>query len=79
VDFLPDGEVQRALRAVAAGAAAGSLRPLPLVGHSLSGVAVALRAMSQVRGCGGCIGKGWLCQLLCSLPVCLEGGRLLAG
>ena len=50
VDFLPDGEVQSALRAVAAGAAAGALRPLPLVGHGLSGVAAALRAMSQVRG-----------------------------
>ena len=48
VDFLPDAEVQAALRAVAAGAAAGALRPLPLVSHPLSGVAAALRQMSQV-------------------------------
>ncbi|GBG00647.1 type I polyketide synthase, partial [Raphidocelis subcapitata] len=52
VDFLPGGEVQSALRAVAAGAARGALRPLPLVGHGLSGVAAALRQMSQANHVG---------------------------
>jgi NADPH:quinone reductase-like Zn-dependent oxidoreductase len=49
VDFLPDSEVQAALRVVAAGAASGALRPLPLAAHPLSGVAAALRQLSQVR------------------------------
>jgi NADPH:quinone reductase-like Zn-dependent oxidoreductase len=49
VDFLPDSEVQAALRAVAAGAACGALRPLPLVAHPLPAVAAALRQLSQVR------------------------------
>jgi NADPH:quinone reductase-like Zn-dependent oxidoreductase len=48
VDFLPAGVVQAALRRVAAGAAAGQLRPLPSVVHSIGNVVAAMRQMSQV-------------------------------
>jgi NADPH:quinone reductase-like Zn-dependent oxidoreductase/3-oxoacyl-(acyl-carrier-protein) synthase len=52
VDFLPDGVVQKCLLGVAAGAAAGRLRPLPLVGYGLGQVVAALRQMSQARHVG---------------------------
>jgi short-subunit dehydrogenase len=52
VDFLPDGVVQECLLGVAAGAAAGRLRPLPLVGYGLGQVVAALRQMSQARHVG---------------------------
>ena len=53
VDFLPAGVVQSTLQGVAAGAAAGRLRPLPVVAHDMRNVVAALRQMSQVRS--------WLC------------------
>jgi NADPH:quinone reductase-like Zn-dependent oxidoreductase len=52
VDFLPDGVVQQGLRSIAAGAAAGQLKPIPTSTHDLRSVVAALRQMSQVRG--GC-------------------------
>jgi NADPH:quinone reductase-like Zn-dependent oxidoreductase/3-oxoacyl-(acyl-carrier-protein) synthase len=52
VDFLPDGVVQECLLGVAAGAAAGRLRPLPLVSYGLGQLVAALRQMSQARHVG---------------------------
>ena len=52
VDFLPGGVVQTALQKVAAGVAAGMLRPLPTIAHELSSVVAAFRQMSQARHVG---------------------------
>ena len=52
VDFLPGPAVQRAMSRVAAGAASGALRPLPIAAHSLRSVSAALRQMSQARHVG---------------------------
>ena len=52
VDFLPGEVVQTALQKVAAGVAAGMLRPLPTIAHELSSVVAAFRQMSQARHVG---------------------------
>jgi hypothetical protein len=52
VDFLPAGVIQQQLATIAAGAAAGVLRPLPVVAHGLGSVAAAMRQMSQARHVG---------------------------
>ena len=52
VDFMSEHALHAALSRVAAGVAAGALRPLPQVTHSLSAVQAALRQMSQARHVG---------------------------
>ena len=52
VDFMSEAALNAALTRVAAGAATGALKPLPLVGHDLSNVSSALRQMSQARHVG---------------------------
>jgi len=52
VDFMSEAALNAALTRVSSAAAAGKLHPLPLVGHSLSAVASALRQMSQARHVG---------------------------
>jgi NADPH:quinone reductase-like Zn-dependent oxidoreductase/3-oxoacyl-(acyl-carrier-protein) synthase/acyl carrier protein len=52
VDFMSEAALNAALTRVASAAAAGKLHPLPLVGHSLSAAASALRQMSQARHVG---------------------------
>ena len=52
VDFMSEHALHAALSRVAGGVAAGALRPLPQVLHSLSAVQAALRQMSQARHVG---------------------------
>jgi NADPH:quinone reductase-like Zn-dependent oxidoreductase len=52
VDFMSEHALHAALSRVATGVAAGALRPLPQVLHSLSAVQTALRQMSQARHVG---------------------------
>ena len=52
VDFMSEAALNAALTRVAAVAATGALKPLPLVGHDLSSVGAALRQMSQARHVG---------------------------
>lgn len=49
IDFMPVPVLQAALRRIAGGLAAGTVKPLPLVQHGISEAAVALRQLSQVR------------------------------
>lgn len=75
VDFMSQDAMHTALMRVAAGLAAGALRPLPTVAHDLGAVAAALRQMSQARHVG---------KVVVSAPTAmqqegLEGGFLVTG
>jgi NADPH:quinone reductase-like Zn-dependent oxidoreductase len=52
VDFMSEAALHAALSRVAAGVAAGSLRPLPQVAHNLADAQAALRQMGQARHVG---------------------------
>ena len=52
VDFMSEHALHAALSRVAGGVAAGALRPLPQVLHSMLAVQAALRQMSQARHVG---------------------------
>ena len=52
VDFMSEAALHSALTRVAAAAATGAIRPLPLIAHSMGAVAAALRQMSQARHVG---------------------------
>jgi acyl transferase domain-containing protein/acyl carrier protein len=52
VDFMSEAALNKSLTQVASGAAAGKLKPLPLVAHDLNNVGAALRQMSQARHVG---------------------------
>ena len=52
VDFMSEAALFAAMSRVAAGVAAGGLKPLPLISNSMGAVAAALRQMSQARHVG---------------------------
>lgn len=84
VDFMSESALNTALSRVATGVAAGTLRPLPQVLHSLSAVQAALRQMSQARHVGKVVvrapalaaqpsiqGSGGLRQPSFAVPNCI--------
>jgi hypothetical protein len=74
VDFLPEGVIQQQLATIAAGAAAGVLRPLPVVAHGLGSVAAAMWQMSQARHVGKIVVT---CQLPQGSPITSTPGRVV--